>query len=67
MLQQFPLGDALSKILAGSGECAEAGWRFLGLTIAGWALVWFVILGALAVYAAVRAPRATRPLSAAAR
>jgi disulfide bond formation protein DsbB len=66
MLEQFPLGDALRKILAGSGECAEAGWRFLGLTIAGWALVWFVILGALAVYIAMRAPRATRALSSAA-
>lgn len=67
MLEQFPLGDALRKILAGSGECAEAGWRFLGLTIAGWSLVWFVILGALAVYVAVRAPRATRALSSAMR
>ena len=67
MLKQFPWSDALRKILAGSGECAEAGWRFLGLTIAGWSLVWFVILGALAVYVAVRAPRTTRALSSAAR
>jgi disulfide bond formation protein DsbB len=58
MLERFPLADALQKIFAGSGECAEAGWRFLGLTIAGWSLVWFVLLGALAVYVAVRAPRA---------
>lgn len=58
MLERFPLGDALRMIFAGSGECAEAGWRFLGLTIAGWSLAWFVLLGALAVYAAMRAPRA---------
>ena len=57
MLERFPLSQALQKILAGSGECAEAGWRFLGLTIAGWSLVWFVILGAFAVYVAARAPR----------
>ena len=67
MLEQFPLGEALRKIFAGSGECAEAGWRFLGLTIAGWSLVWFVVLGALAVYVAARAPRATRALSSAVR
>jgi protein dithiol:quinone oxidoreductase len=67
MLEQFPLGEALRKIFTGSGECAEAGWRFLGLTIAGWSLVWFVVLGALAVYIAVRARRATRALSPAAR
>jgi disulfide bond formation protein DsbB len=55
MLQSFPLTKALQKIFAGSGECAEAGWRFLGLTIAGWSLVWFVALGALAIVIAVRA------------
>jgi disulfide bond formation protein DsbB len=55
MLERFPLSQALQKILAGSGECAEAGWRFLGLTIAGWSLVWFVVLGAFALYIAVRA------------
>jgi disulfide bond formation protein DsbB len=56
MLERFPLAEALQKILAGSGECAEATWRFLGLSIAEWSLVWFVILGALAVYVAWRAP-----------
>ena len=50
MLRKFPLTRALEKVLAGSGECAEAGWTFLGLTIAGWSLVWFVLLGALALY-----------------
>ena len=55
MLDRFPLAQALQKIFAGSGECAEAGWRFLGLTIAGWSLVWFVVLGVLAIVIAVRA------------
>jgi disulfide bond formation protein DsbB len=55
MLDRFPLSQAVQKILAGSGECAESGWRFLGLTIAGWSLVWFVVLGAFAVYVAARA------------
>jgi disulfide bond formation protein DsbB len=55
MLDRFPLGKALEKILAGSGECAEAGWRFLGLSIAGWSLVWFVVLGVFAIVIAARA------------
>jgi disulfide bond formation protein DsbB len=67
MIEQFPLADALRKILAGSGECAEVGWKFLGLSIAEWSLVWFVILGAFSLYIALRAPRATRALSSAAR
>lgn len=52
MLKRFPLSRALDKILSGSGECAETGWTFLGLSAAGWALVWFVILAVLAVYLA---------------
>ncbi|MDB5921220.1 MAG: disulfide bond formation protein DsbB [Betaproteobacteria bacterium] len=55
MLEQFPLGQALQKIFAGSGECAEAGWRFLGLTIAGWSLVWLVVLALFCVFIALRA------------
>ncbi len=45
ILERFPLGKAMDLILRGSGECAEKGWSFLGLTIAGWSLVWFVLLG----------------------
>jgi disulfide bond formation protein DsbB len=50
ILRKFPLTQALEKVLTGSGECAEAGWTLLGLTIAGWSLVWFVLLGAFALY-----------------
>ena len=55
MLERFPLMKAMEKILAGSGECAEAGWRFLGLTIAGWSLLWFVVLGVFALVIVTRA------------
>jgi disulfide bond formation protein DsbB len=55
MLERFPLSQALQKIFAGSGECAEAGWRLLGLTIAGWSLVWLVALALFALYVAWRA------------
>ncbi len=54
MLEQFPLMRLLEKVLTGSGECAEAGWRFLGLTIAGWSLLWFVLLGGLIIGLACR-------------
>ncbi|HXF66354.1 MAG TPA: disulfide bond formation protein B [Burkholderiales bacterium] len=57
LLRKFPLSQALGKILAGTGECAEVGWTFLGLSIAGWSLVWFVLLGALAIGLAVVALR----------
>lgn len=56
-LRKYPLFQALGKVFAGSGQCAEAGWTFLGLTIAGWSLVWFVVLGGFAVYLTVLARR----------
>jgi len=49
MLRKLPLNEVLQKVLAGSGECAESGWTFLGLSIAGWSLAWFVLLGTFAV------------------
>ena len=33
MIETMPLSDVLSKVFTGSGECAEAGWYFLGLAI----------------------------------
>jgi protein dithiol:quinone oxidoreductase len=60
MLEQYAVTRMLEKVLSGSGECAEAGWRFLGLTIPGWSLLWFVVLGILLVWLAWRMPRAAR-------
>lgn len=54
MLEVFPLMDALRMILSGSGECAEVSWTFLGLSIAGWSLVWFGLIVLAAVYAFAR-------------
>ena len=61
MLERLPLGQVLDKILKGSGECAEVGWTFLGLSIAGWALFCFIALGAwAALIAFVVARRASQ-------
>ena len=55
ILDRFPLVNALEKIFRGSGECAEAGWRLMGLSIAEWSLVWFILLGAYSVFVAAAA------------
>ena len=52
LLENFPLAQALPKIFAGSGDCAAVKWRFLGLSIPEWALVWFVIFVAAAIWIA---------------
>ena len=61
ILRKYPAPQALERILRGSGECAESGWSLLGLTIAGWSLVWFLLLGAFAVCLAIAAVRSNRP------
>lgn len=60
MLSKYPMLSVLEKVFKGSGECAEAGWRFLGLSIAEWSLAWFLLLGALALYLAVAGARRSR-------
>ena len=52
MLDNFPLSRTLEKLFYGSGECAAVDWTFLGLSIAGWALVCFVALGLYAAWLA---------------
>ena len=44
MLETLPLTDVLSKVFKGTGECAEAGWYFLGLAIPAWTFVFFVAM-----------------------
>jgi protein dithiol:quinone oxidoreductase len=50
MLGSFPLAQALPKIFKGEGDCAKVTWTFLGLSIAEWALVWFVLFVLAGLY-----------------
>ena len=45
IMDVFPLGEALSMVFSGSGECAEISWSFLGLSMPGWVLAWLLVLG----------------------
>ena len=45
-----PLTDVLPKVFRGSGDCSESAWTLLGLTIADWSLLWFVILSVATIY-----------------
>lgn len=51
MLNAFPLRDVLAKVFQGSGECAKIDWSFLGISMPGWTLIWYVLLAALLVFA----------------
>lgn len=57
LINTLPLGQALPKIFAGTGTCSAVEWKLLGLSIPEWALVWFAIFGAAALWAALRRPK----------
>jgi disulfide bond formation protein DsbB len=51
MMESMPWLDVFTRVLQGTGECAEKAWVFLGLSIAGWTFVFFVgmIVAAIAL------------------
>jgi disulfide bond formation protein DsbB len=52
MLENFPLAQALPRIFQGSGDCADASAVVLGVSLAGWSLVGFLVL-TLVLFAAM--------------
>lgn len=44
MLENFPLTQVLPRVFAGTGDCADASAVFLGISLAGWSLVGFLVL-----------------------
>jgi disulfide bond formation protein DsbB len=45
MLKFMPLTAVIRKVLTGSGECSIINWRFLGLAMPAWVLIWGAVLG----------------------
>lgn len=45
LFQKLPLAEFLKRAFIGSADCSIVTWRFLGLTMPEWVLIWFVILG----------------------
>jgi disulfide bond formation protein DsbB len=55
IMDNFPLADMLSFLLAGDGNCAEVSWRFMGIfSIAELAMMGFIGLFALCLFQAFR-------------
>lgn len=53
----LPFAQFLKLMFSGSGDCAQVTWKFLGLSMAGWTLVWYVLLG---IWALLPRPRRNR-------
>ena len=49
IIDVFPFADVISALFMGDGNCAEIPWAFLGLSMAGWSLIWFVVIFLLSI------------------
>ena len=52
MLQVFPFDEVVKKVFAGTAECSQIDWSFLGLSMAHWTLVGFVIFAIFSLWQA---------------
>ncbi len=50
IIESFPFSEALALIFAGSGECADVDWHFLGLSMPAWVLISFVVIGLAGIW-----------------
>jgi len=56
MIETFPLQRALPMIFKGSGDCSKIDWTFLGLSIANWSFIAFVVFAVLLIVLMARGP-----------
>ena len=57
ILDTFPVGKALEILLKGDGNCAEVVWSLFGVSIPGWTLIAFAMMGATCIYLISRSYR----------
>jgi protein dithiol:quinone oxidoreductase len=60
MLKFLPVTQVIHKVLTGSGECGEVNWRFLGLAMPAWVLIWALLLGGAGAVANLRSTASFR-------
>jgi disulfide bond formation protein DsbB len=57
MLDTMPFSDVLKQVFYGSGECAQIDWTFLGISMPGWTLVWYIGLALVTLLVVFRQNR----------
>ncbi len=55
LFEALPFQKAVEQLLMGDGNCAEVQWTFLTISIPGWALISFIGIVAVSLFAAKRA------------
>lgn len=47
MIENFPIGRAIPMIFRGNGDCSQVDWVFLGLSLANWSFISFILIALL--------------------
>lgn len=48
MFHVLPMNELIQKVFTGSAECVDRSWQFIGVSMAEWAMLWFVFFALLA-------------------
>ncbi len=62
LLNDLPLSKWWPAMFEANGDCTKVDWTFLGLSVPELSLIAFVLLSAIAVYAALRPEERAKPL-----
>jgi disulfide bond formation protein DsbB len=54
MMRYLPWQDILHALVWGTGECGEVSWQWLGLSMPGWSLIYFLIMLVSALFLGVK-------------
>tara|TARA_B100000795_G_scaffold101636_1_gene74818 strand:- start:687 stop:1199 length:513 start_codon:yes stop_codon:yes gene_type:complete len=54
IIDVFPFADVVNALFMGDGNCAEIPWQFIGLSMAGWSLIFFVAIIVLSFFALLK-------------
>lgn len=60
MLKYSKVSSVIKKVLTGGGECSVINWKFLGLSMPWWVLLFALVVGALGVWLNLRLRSAPR-------
>lgn len=44
LINYFPWHEVLLALIWGTGSCAEITWKFMGLSIAAWSVIYFLVM-----------------------
>lgn len=61
LIHYFPWQDVVKALVFGGGDCAESTWNLLGITMPGWAAMYFSFMTVANVFLFIRTRKSALP------